>query len=219
MNKGLIVGLFAVVLVAGGIIFVNTSSNGSEAMMAKKAMEQAELEKAQMVKDEAMKKEAMEKNDAAMSAEIEAVVKTEAGAMMDKNTEVGSMNKEETTMMKKEETTMMKNEETAMMAVGSYEPYAASKVAMASESKDVVLFFRASWCPFCKVVDADIKANLKAIPSSLTILDVDYDNSADLKKKYGVTTQHTFVQVDAKGTLIKKWSGSATLAAVVAEVQ
>jgi len=106
-----------------------------------------------------------------------------------------------------------------MMSNGSYEAYASSKIAMVSASHDVVLFFRASWCPTCKAVDADIKANLKAIPSSLTILDVDYDNSEDLKRKYGVTTQHTFVQIDAQGTLIKKWRGGATLASIVSEVQ
>ena len=106
----------------------------------------------------------------------------------------------------------------AMMEKGSYETYAPEKLAKAN-SGDVVLFFRASWCPTCKAVDADIRANLPAIPGGLTVLDVDYDNSSSLKQKYGVTYQHTFVQVRADGTLIKKWSGSPTLAALVAEVQ
>ena len=105
-----------------------------------------------------------------------------------------------------------------MMERGSYELYAPEKLVKA-DSGDVVLFFRASWCPTCKAVDADIRSNLPAIPGGLTILDVNYDNSSDLKKKYGVTYQHTFVQVKADGTLIKKWSGSPTLAALVAEVQ
>jgi len=106
----------------------------------------------------------------------------------------------------------------AMMQKGSYESYAASKLALA-EKGDVVLFFRASWCPTCKTLDANIKSNLSAIPAGLTILDVDYDNSSALKQKYGVTYQHTFVQVDAQGNLIKKWSGSPTLAALIKEVQ
>lgn len=100
---------------------------------------------------------------------------------------------------------------------GSYEVYAPEKISRAS-SGDVVLFFRAVWCPTCKALDADIRANLSSIPGGLTILDVDYDNSAELKKKYGVTYQHTFVQVDAQGKLIKKWSGSPTLLKLVAEV-
>ncbi|MBI2630918.1 thioredoxin family protein [Candidatus Nomurabacteria bacterium] len=110
-------------------------------------------------------------------------------------------------------------EKEAMMKAGSYETYTQEKLALASATHDVVLFFRANWCPTCRAADADIKANLGNIPSSLSILDVNYDNSADLKKKYGVTYQHTFVQVDKDGNLIKKWSGSSTLAALVAEVK
>ena len=110
-------------------------------------------------------------------------------------------------------------DEQVMMKTGSYEIYSPEKIAMASASHHVVLFFRASWCPTCKTVDADIKAHLKDIPENLTILDVNYDNSTELKKKYGVTYQHTFVQVDAEGNLIKKWGGSPTLASLISEVK
>lgn len=131
------------------------------------------------------------------------------GAMMgEKKTEEGTMMKDDAAMM--EEGTMMKK--------GSYEAYSADKLALAN-SGDVVLFFRASWCPTCKALDADIHANLSKIPAGLTILDVDYDNSSDMKKKYGVTYQHTFVQVDAQGNALKKWSGSPTLSALVGQVQ
>jgi thiol-disulfide isomerase/thioredoxin len=149
-----------------------------------------------MMEKEKMEKEAMEKE-----------------AMM----KAGATKKEEAMMDKGTGETMVKDEQT-MMKVGSYVPYSASKVAMAATG-DVVLFFRAGWCPTCRTVDSDIRSHLKDIPESLTILDVNYDNSADLKKKYGVTYQHTFVQVDAQGNLIKKWSGSPTLSALVAEVQ
>ena len=106
-----------------------------------------------------------------------------------------------------------------MMKAGSYEVYAPEKVALASASHDVVLFFRASWCPTCRAVDTDIKANLSKIPSDLTILDVNYDDSTALKQKYSVTYQHTFVQVDKDGNQIKKWSGSPTLSTLVAEIK
>jgi thiol-disulfide isomerase/thioredoxin len=104
------------------------------------------------------------------------------------------------------------------MQKGSYETYASEKLAKANTG-EVVLFFRASWCPTCRAVDADIRAHLGSIPADLVILDVNYDDSMALKQKYGVTYQHTFVQVKADGSLIKKWSGSPTLAALVAEVQ
>lgn len=193
MNKVLIAGGLGAALILAGIFLV--SGSGEDAM----------------------------KKDAAMKADDSAMEKKDSGAMMeDKKMENESMmpkddsmvNKTDTTM--KEETSMNKGE--TMMAKGSYEPYASAKLSMA-DAGDVVLFFRASWCPTCKTVDADIRAKKDSIPGGLTILDVDYDNSADLKKKYGVTYQHTFVQVDSKGNLIKKWAGSPTLTAIVAEVQ
>ena len=125
--------------------------------------------------------------------------------------------KMEDQLMIQDDTMMMKGD--TMMKKGLYEAYGAEKVSQASETQHVVLFFKANWCPTCIAVDRDIKANLKAIPENLTILDVDYDASADLKKKYGVTYQHTFVQVDAQGNMIKKWSGSPTLASLITEVK
>jgi thiol-disulfide isomerase/thioredoxin len=140
-------------------------------------------------------------------------------AMIEKQTmEQAEMEKENAMMDKSSDSAMMKDEQ-VMMKSGSYEPFAPSKIALASASRDVVLFFRASWCPTCKAVDTDIKAHLKDIPENLILLNVDYDNSTDLKKKYGVTYQHTFVQVDSQGNLIHKWSGSQNLAALVAEVK
>lgn len=103
------------------------------------------------------------------------------------------------------------------MAIGSYEVYAPEKLTKATDGK-VVLFFRASWCPTCKALDADIRANLAKIPAGVTILDVDYDKYVDLKKKYNVTYQHTMVQVDASGNQIQKWSGSPTLGSILEKI-
>lgn len=108
--------------------------------------------------------------------------------------------------------------EDMMMAKGTYEAYTPEKLENANGG-NVVLFFRASWCPTCRALDADINANLNAIPEGVTILDVDYDNSTALKQKYGVTYQHTLVQVDADGNMITKWTGSPTLASLVSEIQ
>lgn len=167
-----------------------------------------------------------------MSSHASKNMKMEEKAMMEKKAmeEKAMMEKTETAevadpsmkkdgeMMKKDDAMMAKPVETSMMQKGSYELYDASKLVRA-EKGDVVLFFRASWCPFCKATDADIKANRDSISDGLTILEVDYDNSTDLKQKYGLTYQHTFVQVDSKGGLITKWSGTDTLAALEAKVQ
>ena len=190
----------AAVIVLGGIGWVAVSQMSTEDSATKEDAMMDKTSDATMAGDSMMEKS----DDSMMETGSEAMIKDD-GAMME-----GDPVEKEDGMMK---------EEGAMMQQGTYEPYAAEKLAMASASHDVVLFFRASWCPTCKAVDADIKANLSKIPGSLTILDVNYDNSTALKQKYGVTYQHTFVQVDAAGNLIKKWSGSPTLAALVAEVK
>jgi len=197
MNKniGIVIGVVVLAVIVGGIYVSNNAKD--DAMMVKEQMEQKAMEEQKMAEEKAMmEKRAMEEKDAMMKAD---------------NTETDSM-------MKKDETSMMDKSDT-MMKVGSYETYAPEKVALASATHDVVLFFRASWCPTCRALDADIKANLSKIPESLAILDVNYDNSTALKQKYSVTYQHTFVQVDKDGNLIKKWSGSPTLSALVVEVK
>ena len=117
-----------------------------------------------------------------------------------------------------EEMEAMKKDDAMMMKGGQYTTYDASKIAFAKEGK-VVLFFNASWCPTCKAVDADIKARMSDIPANTLILSVDYDANKDLKTKYGVTTQHTFVQVDAEGNSLSKWVGGDTLKSVLSNVK
>ena len=38
----------------------------------------------------------------------------------------------------------------------------------------------------------------------------DYDTTKDLQKKYGVTYQHTFVQIDSSGKALATWNGGGT---------
>lgn len=114
---------------------------------------------------------------------------------------------------------MMEKDEGAMMeGAGSYETYSADKLALASAG-DVVLFFHADWCPICRSVEAEIKEDPSRIPAGTHILKVDYDTATALKQRYGVTVQHTFVQVDADGNLIAKWSDTSTLAAALGRIQ
>ncbi len=144
--------------------------------------------------------------------------KMDDSAMMQK--EGDSMAKDdavkEDEMMKKDETSMTDKSDVVMK--GSYEAYSSEKIARA-ESGDVVLFFHASWCPSCRSLNSDIETNMSSIPEGVSILKVDYDKETELKKKYGVTYQHTLVQVHKDGNLIKKWSGSPKLANLVSEIQ
>jgi hypothetical protein len=43
------------------------------------------------------------------------------------------------------------------------------------------------------------------IPDDITIFKTDYDSYGDLKTKYEVLTQHTFVQIDESGEVLTKW--------------
>lgn len=77
----------------------------------------------------------------------------------------------------------------------------------AAAGKKRVLFFHAPWCPTCRPADAAFRKDPTLIPEDVVLFQTDYDTSADLKKQYGVTYQHTFVQVDAGGNAVTKWNG------------
>ncbi len=97
---------------------------------------------------------------------------------------------------------------------GSFEEWSPEKIALA-ETGDVVIFFHASWCPSCRTLAQNIRDNASDIPENLTILQADYDSEIEMRRQYGVTTQHTLVQVNAQGEMIKKWSGGSRLVDVI----
>lgn len=124
-----------------------------------------------------------------------------------------------TTMTEQQDAgTEMSMESAGKAAAGTYEPYAPEKLALAAD-EDVVLFFHANWCPTCRAAEKDILENEARIPEDLTILKVNYDTAQELRQRYAVRYQHTFVQVDEHGNLIHMWSGSPTLATIIAEVK
>ena len=75
-------------------------------------------------------------------------------------------------------------------------PYSQENLALATTNGGkALIFFHAGWCPFCIAAEKD------------------------LKQKYGVTTQHTFVQVDQDGNEITKWVGGETLEDILSRLQ
>lgn len=72
-----------------------------------------------------------------------------------------------------------------------------------------VHFFHASWCPVCNGIEKEINADMSKIPQGVTIIKTDFDKETDLKKKFGVTTQATFVQIDESGNEIAQWSADS----------
>lgn len=82
-----------------------------------------------------------------------------------------------------------------------------------TNDKRRVLFFYASWCPTCRPTDENIRSNVNKIPEDLVVIRVNYNDpdteeaEKDLAKKYNITYQHTFVQIDENGNEISKWNG------------
>jgi thiol-disulfide isomerase/thioredoxin len=70
----------------------------------------------------------------------------------------------------------------------------------------VVLFFAADWCPSCQADLRDLNANGARLGKTMVVV-VDYDHSAELKAKYGITAQDSFVRMDAMGAKLAIWNG------------
>ncbi len=93
-----------------------------------------------------------------------------------------------------------------------YVNYNKTAFESASDTRRV-LFFYASWCPTCKPADASFTQNVNDIPDDVTVIRVNYNDpetdqeEKDLAKKYGITYQHTFVQIDSDGNEVTKWNG------------
>jgi thiol-disulfide isomerase/thioredoxin len=85
--------------------------------------------------------------------------------------------------------------------------YSDLKAAQAlAATRPTVLFFAADWCPTCRAALKDFEANGSRL-GDIAVVIVDYDKNPDLKARYGITAQHTFVQVDAKGARLARWNG------------
>lgn len=89
---------------------------------------------------------------------------------------------------------------------GRYVSYSQEAFDNASGKKRI-LFFHAPWCPTCRPADAEFTLKKDTIPMGAILFKTDYDTSTELKKKYNVTYQHTFVQVDGTGYPLTTWNG------------
>lgn len=124
---------------------------------------------------------------------------------------------EEDASMKRDDVMMEKQDGTMIQESSDsrYVEYTNSALEKAADKRRV-LYFYASWCPTCRPADADFRTNLNKFPEDLVLIRVNYNDpdtdqeEKDLAKKYGITYQHTFVQIDAAGAEVKKWNGGQT---------
>lgn len=140
----------------------------------------------------------------------EAKIAHEKAAMEEKksteNVDPFATKTQEQISMEKQKSMMEKS------ANARYLPY--SRVVFDQEVENRrVLFFYASWCPTCRPTDANLKENENKIPEDATVIRVNYNDpetdeeEKDLAQKYGITYQHTFVQIDSQGNKITAWNG------------
>ena len=122
--------------------------------------------------------------------------------MVDKTTQVEDSMQVDTT--KDEE--MMEDATTETETTSRYLDYSETTYAENSDKKRV-LFFHAKWCPTCRVAETEFLKRLDEIPEDVVVLKTDYDQETALKSKYGITYQHTFVEVDAQGNTLSLWNG------------
>lgn len=82
---------------------------------------------------------------------------------------------------------------------------------------DIVLFFHADRCPSCREAEKNFLAS--GIPDGLTILKVDFDTAKDLKIKYNILSQTSFVYIKPDGTLIKRWIGGRDIQDILVKIK
>lgn len=190
MNKGVIIaGIVVLVLVGGGLFVANQQSQ--QAKMAQEKAAMVEKETMQAKEDAAMEK----KDDS--SADSTSFHSNDASS--ERAPQAGS---EQDKMMKKD-------------SASRYVEYSKAVLDQAADKRRA-LYFYASWCPICRPANEDFKKNSSKIPEDMVVVRVNYNDpdtdqeEKDLAKKYGITYQHTFVQIDAQGNELTRWSGGQT---------
>jgi thioredoxin 1 len=102
------------------------------------------------------------------------------------------------------------------MAHGAYvglAEYEADPTAHGTQR--VVYFFHANWCPDCRASDAALMKT--GVPEGFVVVKADYDSETELRRKFGVTVQDTFVEVGPGMSVVKKFTGPVDSGQAIAD--
>ncbi|MEX0668558.1 MAG: thioredoxin family protein [Candidatus Saccharimonadales bacterium] len=147
------------------------------------------------------------------------IVITAAFLLLDTNNGSGEdMAPEQTTTNNQQEASEDLNA-SEQVSTGRYTDYSAEALAAMDDDEVAVVFFKAEWCITCHSLDQDIITNQVDIPEDVTILKADFDTETELKREYDVRMQHTLVQVDSHGNLIKSWFLSPSLEDILNRIE
>lgn len=114
----------------------------------------------------------------------------------------GSMDHSDTMDDKKMEDTMEEDkpaDDAAAMKKAAYTAYTDGVIGNGEES---VLFFHATWCPKCKANDGKLNTWYGAGEPTRSAYKIDYDSATELRQKYGITQQDSFVLIDGAGNKV-----------------
>lgn len=98
--------------------------------------------------------------------------------------------------------------------VSAYLPY-QSGLLQANADKRRILFFYASWCSTCRPANAEFEKRVGELPEGVVVIRVNYnDPDTDVEERalasqYGVTYQHTYVELDPAGDKVQTWNGGS----------
>jgi methionine-R-sulfoxide reductase len=96
-----------------------------------------------------------------------------------------------------------------------YQNYSPEVLKNATE-KNIVLFFHADWCSTCKSFEK--KVLTETIPDDILILKVNYDTELELRKEYNIVTQTSFVLIDNKWNLRKRWIWARWIEKIISKI-
>lgn len=117
------------------------------------------------------------------------------------------MEEEGDTMMEDDsamsEDSMMEDDDSMVEASGTYTAYTDGVIGNGETS---VLFFHASWCPKCRDADSFLTQLYSSDAPAVSVYKLDYDEELELRQRYGVVQQHTFVMIDGEGNALNSAS-------------
>ena len=82
----------------------------------------------------------------------------------------------------------------ASLAMAGEMPYDAQRLDAAQRSgAPVAVVFHADWCPTCRAQDKALQSLKTEKGLDITVLTVNYDTEKDLKRRFKINSQSTFV--------------------------
>jgi thiol-disulfide isomerase/thioredoxin len=82
-----------------------------------------------------------------------------------------------------------------------YKVYSEEALAQAqADGKETALFFHSKTCGSCAKLDTAITTDSNDLPENLVVFKTDWDDNADLAKKYTVAKYHTVAFMNEDGT-------------------